>query len=132
QEEIIQRLEALGYYRSKVDYLLKRIAPNKFQASYTIQKGPPTTIQAVHIQVTGPGANQPILRAILLHPTLIQGMQLNHQTYEEAKEELLGKALQAGYLDAQFTQNEIRINPDRTQAHIFLKLDTGKCYHFGT
>src|SRR5437879_4108582 len=50
QEEITLRLEALGYYRSQVDYRLKRIAPNKFQAQYTIQKGPPTYIQAVHIQ----------------------------------------------------------------------------------
>ncbi len=131
QEEIYQHLEALGYYRSKVDFQLKRIAPKKFQASYHIQKGPPTYIHSVNIQVVGPGANQPFLKAILLHPTLIQGTQLNHQTYEEAKEELLGKALQLGYLDAQFVQNEIRISPDKSQAHIFLKLNTDKRYHFG-
>lgn len=131
QEEIIHGLEALGYYRSKVSYKLIILSKTKMRAHYRVNKGPPTYIHTVDIRLMGEGSKHPLLSSILNHPILLKGMQLNHQSYEEYKEELLGEILQLGYLDATFILKEIRINTDRSKADIFLTLDTGKRYAFG-
>lgn len=131
REEIIQRLEALGYYRAQVNYQLGFVSKTNMQVRYTITRGPPTYIGVVDVQITGEGSNHPDLRAIVCYPTLIEGAQLEHKQYEAYKEELLGKALQLGYLDATFNLSEIKISANHTRADIRLKLDTGRRFAFG-
>lgn len=131
EEEITYGLEALGYYRSQVNYQPLHFSNRKVIVQYNIKQGPPTYINSVNVHLIGEGAQHPFLCDILNYPSLIKGVQLKHQAYEEYKEELLGKALQLGYLDATFTLSEIRINAERSKADIVLTLDTGQRYAFG-
>lgn len=134
QEEVIQRLEALGYYQSQVDYQLianVKTQPQTIQVRYNVKRGSPTYIGNIHIEIIGEGKDHPALEAIRQYPTLFRGMQLEHKTYEDYKEELLGKALQLGYLNASFSESAIQINAPRNRADIILKLDTGKRFIFG-
>jgi translocation and assembly module TamA len=62
---------------------------------------------------------------------LKKGDVLLHQRYEEAKAGLLSRAEDLGYLDARFTQHEIRIEKTATSATMELVLDTGSTYYFG-
>lgn len=132
REEIIQRMESLGYYRTQVQYQLIPLSKTQLSAQYSVHTGAPTYINSVNIQITGDGITQPALQALIHHPPLLRGMQLEHEGYESFKEELLGTALQLGYLDATFMQSEIKINTDRSRADISLLLDTGRRYAFGS
>jgi len=124
-------LEALGYYHSKItSQLISK--PNAYTAIYNVQLGKPSVIQSVKIEVHGPGQKNPELLKLINQPTLSKGMQLIHAAYEDYKEELLGKALQMGYLEAAFTTNEIQLHPDKYKADILLILDTGPQYYFGS
>ena len=54
-----------------------------------------------------------------------------HGEYERLKRGLLERALDAGYLDAQLTRHELRIDVDASQAVVVLYLSSGPAYTFG-
>lgn len=128
--EITTTLEALGYYHSNIQSELNQ-TPEGFFASYYVTMGRPTLIRKVTVKITGEGARAPELKRLADSPPLQSGMQLTHNSYETYKQALLGKALQLGFLDAVFSQNEIQINPDQYGAEIILVLNSGRQYTFG-
>lgn len=128
--EITTTLEALGYYNSQIESsLLKK--DSLYLAHYQVEMGPPTIIQSIHIEIRGVGKNHPELQAIACSSPLKIGEQATHYQYEDTKQKLLGKALQLGFLDARFEENEIQINRDNDTAKIILILDTGPQYRIG-
>ncbi len=128
--EITAVLESLGYYHSKVHGELIRTDAGYF-ARYRVEMGPPTVINKVMVHITGEGSNNPELNALANLPPIKCGAQLTHHEYENYKQKLLSLALQQGYLDAVFEENEIRVNRAAINADIVLTLDTGKRYRFG-
>ncbi len=129
-KEITTTLEALGFYHPKVSSELFSTADG-FIAKYYIEPGPFILIRTVTIKVLGEGQNNLVLKTLVEHPPLKAGERLKHNIYEIFKQNLLGKALQLGYLDAIFNVNEIRLDPTRNQADILLELDTGIQFKFG-
>lgn len=128
--EITTTLEALGYYHSQIEVSLTPMQDG-FLASYQIDVGRPTFINSVVVKITGEGRGQPELKALVQNPPIRRGMQLTHHEYERYKQAILSKALQLGYLDTVFHENEIQINRNQYSANIILVLETGKQYYFG-
>ncbi|HSH14354.1 MAG TPA: BamA/TamA family outer membrane protein, partial [Desulfurivibrionaceae bacterium] len=71
------------------------------------------------------------LRELVAAFPLRQGDVLLQPLYEEAKTTLKTRAQELGYLEAEFSRHEIRLDRSATTAAIDLLLDTGAIYHFG-
>ena len=124
-------LEPFGYYNSQVTVTVEPVA-ERFRLLVRIQPGEPVRLSAVTVTLHGPGSEeQRLLRLATVCP-LKKGDVLLHQIYEEAKDQLVQRARDLGYLDAEFTRHEIRIDAPATTAGIELALETGALYYFGT
>ncbi len=129
-EEINTTLKALGYYHATID--AKLLSTNAgYIAQYSVKPGPPILIRASSIHLLGNGQHNSQLTALVRESPLKKGEVLNQPLYENFKQNLIGNALQSGYLDAVFNTNKIYLNPSLNSADIILALDTGTQYTFG-
>lgn len=84
------------------------------------------------VEVSGSGSTDPWFReAVAAHP-LRAGMPLEHAAYDALKGDLERTAANYGYLDAQFSQAELLVDPAAGTARATLHLETGARYRFGT
>jgi translocation and assembly module TamA len=131
-EEISTILESIGYYHAKITQNITcKTDENTYLATYKINLGSPVHLTNIHLTLRGDGKDQTALQAMIQEPSLKKGKILKHHKYEAFKQNLLGTALQLGYLDARFTTNKILVDTVRNQAEVMLMLDTGKRYVFG-
>lgn len=129
-EQIRQALQPFGYYRAQVrGELIEGEAD--WVARYEVEPGPPATLSAVNVSVTGAGEHDERFRELLVALPLRVGDVLVHARYEQAKEALLRLAGERGYLDARLTRHELRVDPAANRAQAVLELDTGPRYRFG-
>lgn len=131
--EVRRALAPYGYYNPDVTATLRPPAKggDVWQASYTIEPGPPTRVKALTLDVVGAGDGFPALEQVLADSELHEGDQLHHSDYKATKSALSTAAYEAGFLGAHFTQSVIRVNPRNNTATIKLVMDTGERYYFG-
>lgn len=130
RSEIRAALQPFGYYQPEIRASLKADGDN-WQASYRIEPGPATTIDALDLRATGPGADNAAITKAIADSRLQTGQQLLHSDYKKTKAALIQAAYDAGYLDAAFKQARIRVHPQAARAEITLLLATGPRYYFG-
>lgn len=130
-DDIRASLQAFGYYQPRIRSTLQGRAAN-LHARYAIERGPPTLLGEVRVELTGAGAEFPELyQRVASHP-LRKGARLSHADYENFKTDLLRTAFLRGYLDAVYTSHQMRVDLSQRRADIELVLDTGPRYFFGT
>lgn len=129
QQEILFALQSYGYYSAKVESNII-IDNNSWKAKFTIHLGPPITIQQMYFELTGAGKNDFKLNHLLHYFPLHSGNIFDHELYEQGKKALLSKVIQAGYLNALFSEHRVEVDLERHQCNIFLTLFTGKPYTF--
>jgi translocation and assembly module TamA len=129
-EEITTALQTLGFYQPIITPKLFRNECG-WRVEYYIQAGPLTRIHAIKLKLSGSGQDNPELCAMAQYSPFKKQDPLNHSLYETFKQHWLGKALQLGFLDAEYTISEIRLSTRQNYADIVLEMDTGKRYHFG-
>ena len=144
-QELMHILEALGYYNATIKSKINHIpspgysaatlphtcekGSDEWNALYTINLGKPILIDNIDFEVMGEGKDQiPQLKKLL---KLQKDKIINHNDYEETKQELLAHMQAEGYLLVSFVASEISINRDLYKADIKLLLNTGKQYVFG-
>ncbi|MGD8619096.1 MAG: autotransporter assembly complex family protein [Gammaproteobacteria bacterium] len=128
--EIRDALQPFGYYEPVIDAQLSHDG-DTWRAEYHIDAGPPTRIEQLDIQISGPGQADERILSARQASQLQQGKRLLHSEYETTKEKLLQAALASGYLDARYQRAELQVYKARHQAQIHLLLDTGPRYFFG-
>jgi translocation and assembly module TamA len=127
---IRKALQPFGYFKPRIKTSLQK--QNDFvQAVYDIEPGPVLHITKVNLQVTGPGASDPTLQALLQKFPLQIGQPLTTPAYDQAKQLLFNTAEQQGYIAAQLTTHEIAIDLKHYTATVTLHLNTGKRHYFG-
>jgi len=62
---------------------------------------------------------------------IAKGDRLDQEIYENAKRDLQAAAVGLGYLDADFTKREIRVDIEESSAEVALVFQTGEKYYFG-
>ena len=131
--EIRSALQPYGYYNPRIDTQLKPPAKGDttWQARFKVKQGPPTKITRLKLALTGPGDQFDTMRRALEQTQLKKGERLDQSQYTATKSALQSAATQSGYLDATFTQSQIRVNPGDNRAQIDLVMDTGPRYYFG-
>lgn len=128
--EISKALEPFGYYRPKIEGELTG-KDQLWHASYTIDPGPALPVASANIRVSGPGTEETAFVEALGSTPLVNGQPFHHDDYEHLKSTLQRIADDLGYLDADFTAHEVRIDLAAYGAHIDLNLATGVRYQFG-
>ena len=123
-------LEPLGYYEPQVEYGAEHKG-DQWTVTILVTPGRPVRISEVSIELDGAGRDEPGLRNIIAADELKPGLRLNHGTYESVKGSLLRAAKNQGYIDAQFTKNELLIDREERRANISLHLQTGERYRYG-
>jgi len=128
---IREALEVFGYYKPAIATNLDTPEEGVYRLTVRVQPGEPVRVAAVQVRVQGPGAADTALVQAASGFPLRTGNILRHEVYEKAKGELQAKAVEKGYLDAQFTVHTIRLDVDASKADLELVLETGEPYRFG-
>lgn len=131
REAIDKGLRAYGYYQSEVEFELNpkgNSAKGSLIAKVTL--GEPVKIADTEVLLLG-GAKQDKSFQDLLKKQPKAGTILNHETYDNYKDDLQKLALNRGYFDADFQQSRLEVMPSTHQAWWRLVFDSGERYHFG-
>jgi translocation and assembly module TamA len=128
--EAATALKPFGYYepQATTEY---RETDGRWQVKVTIKPGTPVVLADQQVEVTGSGRDEPFMRDALARSPLRTGARLSHPAYDQLKGDLLRAALGNGYLDAEFTESRLQVDPANHVAHARLTLETGERYRFG-
>lgn len=129
-DEARAALKPFGYYEPEVTTGLTE-REGRWYAVVKIEPGEPVMLVEQQVEVTGPGRDEPFMKAALARSPLRTGARLNHTAYDQLKGELLRAALGRGYLDAEFTTAELVVDPGARTARARIVLATGERYRFG-
>jgi len=129
--KVKEALEAFGYYNPAVATRLETPGEGVYRLTVRVDAGEPVRVSSVTVKVQGPGAADRALKQAESDFPVRAGDVLRHDVYEKAKGELQAKAVEKGYLDAQFTVHTIRLDVDASKADLELVLETGEPYRFG-
>lgn len=126
-EDIRKALQPFGYFKAEVSASL-----SGNRAHYKVKLGPQMHIQRVIFQISGEGNHLPRLKKLAADFPIKPGQPLLTKSYDAVKKRLLNIANAAGYLDAQFTKNQILIDLESYTSQIILHFNTGPLYYFGS
>lgn len=140
--DIANYLAIVGYYvpsiqchtavpKQAASGLYRVFQTTKQQVACTVAYGPPLLIQTISVVLQGAGQKDPALEVLLEKCPLKPGLRFEHKSYEAYKQQLLIKALEQGYLEAAFIENQVCVDIGKQQASIRLTLATGKPFTFG-
>ena len=131
EDEIRAALQALGFYRSKINSRLQSDAADQWTVFYEVEVGPPVPIKDLQIDLLGEGrSNENIQKWISEFPLRV-GDTLDQQKYEAAKKELMRILGNYGYLQFHLQKHQIQIDLKDYGATISLSADTGPQHKFG-
>ena len=125
--EIRKALQPFGYFKPEIQAELRETGQT-FHAIYQVTPGPQIRLAKVDVQILGEGNQDPDLTNGF---PLAAGDVLNQQVYDEAKQRLLTRAIELGYLDAAYSQHKIFVNLEKYTAEVKLYLNTGRKFRFG-
>jgi translocation and assembly module TamA len=124
-------LRPYGYYTPAVKGRIKRRGADGYLLTLDIQVGQPVTVDAVHVEVVGEGAQHSAWQVWRDEFPLQVGSVLNQVTWEEQKKLALEIATANGFLGAKFTQHVLEVDLERNLAALKLELNTGSQFVFG-
>lgn len=130
-DRVRQALEPYGYYEAEVKVQRQMSGPGRYLLDVTVVEGAPVRVTAVQVRLSGPGATVPRLQRLAADFPLRVGDVLRQDIYGSAKGTLKARVLDRGYLDADFSVHQIRLQRQERRAEIDLELATGERYHFG-
>ncbi|HXV19491.1 MAG TPA: POTRA domain-containing protein, partial [Desulfuromonadales bacterium] len=126
-ETIIEEVES---YLEGAETPSEKVAEGTYRLRVEIHAGEAVRVERVAVAVVGPGAAEKGLRQQIRDFPLQPGHVLRQDLYEQAKGKLKARALDLGYLDAEFAVHHIGIDLERKQAEVELTLATGEQYRF--
>lgn len=129
--KVRRAVEPFGYFAPAVSTELKVRGKNEFLLTVEIDPGKAVRIGRIRVAVQGPGAKEEPLEKLARTFPLARGDILRQDLYEKAKQSLRSRAMDLGYLDADFPIHVIRVEPSRFSAQVDLVLDTGPRFYFG-
>jgi len=131
EDEIRLALQPFGYYSPVIRAAVQAAAGEPWTAALHIEPGPVTTIASVELALSGAGASDPALQAVVADPGLQRGAVFDHRDYEQAKQRLLRDAGRLGYIAAHYRVHRVEVDPHSHSADIRLELDSGAAHVFG-
>jgi translocation and assembly module TamA len=130
-KEIISALQPYGYYRPVIDAKLTKSDIDNWQATYTIDAGPPLPIAAFNFKLSEEMAGDEKFQKLVEQKAPSKGQTFSHIRYEEFKSSLARLAAERGYFNAHFSEHRVEIDLDTYQASVWLTYEGGPRYRFG-
>ncbi len=129
--EIAKALQPYGFYRPKISSELSQQKPEQWQATYTIDTGPPLPVAEFKLVLSEEMQQDPEFQTLLADIPLRVGDVFNHLEYEDIKSSLAKLAAERGYFRAQFVEHRVEVDLDAYVARIHLNYDGGPRFRFG-
>ena len=129
-EQSINALKPYGYYNPRVNVEIAGEKP-QWRLLINVEPGEPIKVNKLDLRITGPGQDDATFRDWRKQWPLPTGSILQQQKYEQAKQNLLQRARQHGYIAARLLQTRIAVDPGIHSAAISLHLETGARAVFG-
>ncbi len=129
--KIAAALQPFGYYSPEIRVVPQSGSGPGRRILIHIEPGDPVLLDLVWVELQGPGRDDPLLREKLWPFTLNPGDILDHSLYEQGKSELQNRALDLGYLRADYSRHEILVQRQSREARLYLVLQTGGRYRVG-
>jgi translocation and assembly module TamA len=114
-----------GYFHPVVNADIAQSQASVWVLTVDVKPGPPVLVDDLKLELRGPGAGLETLQQWYADFPLAEGMVLNQQAWDKAKLDAMDLLEKAGYLKAEFSQHEIRVDPLANTARLTLTLDTG-------
>lgn len=130
-EKAKKALEPFGYYSPEITVSLETSDAGGYILRVTVVPGRQVRVTEVAVALQGPGAEEKALRELVAAFPLRKGDVLLHAEYEGAKGALKARAIELGYLGAEFPVHRILVSKAEADARIELTLDTGPRFYFG-
>jgi translocation and assembly module TamA len=129
-ENVRAAMEPFGYYNASVSTRLETLGQNLYRLTVEIKPGKAVRIEKIRVALEGAGSSQEALTKLVGKFPLKRGDVLRQDKYEAAKGALMARAVDLGYLNADFSIHLIRVEPSREAAQVELVLDTGPLFLF--
>ena len=130
-KNISDALHPFGYYHAIVTSTLKQNDDNSWLATYTVDKGKAVTINLINIVIIGPAKDDAEVIQYIDNFSIKTGDILVHETYEDAKSDLIMSIARMGYSKISTQQKKVIIDLKTNHAEIHLKFDSGIKYYLG-
>ncbi|HNP34528.1 MAG TPA: BamA/TamA family outer membrane protein [Woeseiaceae bacterium] len=124
-------LQPYGYYHPNVTGRYRRKSDREPVIELAVEPGPPIIISAVHLTLTGPGADRRALKTWRSDFPLKKGGRLIQVEWDMEKQRVSDLAGAAGYLELSFPEHEIAIDLVENTAELTLTVDTGPRFIIG-
>jgi len=128
---IAKALQPFGYYRPEIRISLPERRNGDRQVRIEVDPGKPVRVDKLELELEGAGKDEKQLREQLRAFPLEPGDVLDHGLYQQGKDELRNRAVDLGYLQADYSRHEMLVDPDAGKADIRLRLQTGERYFVG-
>lgn len=128
ENEIVEALNALGYYHPDVIFSVER---DNQELVVDIVPGPATTIQDLTIHFEGEASEDKDFAKLVADSPLKASAVVNHGEYDSLKSSIQSLGINKGYFDGYFRQSRLAISPEMNQAFITLDYDSGDRFHYG-
>ena len=124
-------LEPFGYFEPEIATHLVTVAAGRYRLEVAVTPGAPVRVASLQLTLTGPGRGEPDLQRLARDFPLKVGEVLRQDLYEAGKGSLKSRAIDLGYLDANFVTHRLAVSRAGHRADIDLVLATGPLYFFG-
>jgi translocation and assembly module TamA len=124
-------LEPFGFFAPQVEAELQPRGEQQYLLDVAVTPGEPVRVAVLHLDLSGPGRGEAELQRLAADFPLRVGDVLRQDHYEAGKGSLKSRAIDLGYLDAEFTTHRLAVSRGGHQAEIELELATGPLYFFG-
>jgi translocation and assembly module TamA len=126
-----EALRPFGYYQPTIEANVVTGGDGVHVLELRVSPGEPVVVSRADIRVTGEGEGHERLKRWLADWPLGPGRTLNQATWEASKSQAIEEAAGVGFLSAQFTVQEIRLDLIDNTAVLLLTLDTGPRWVMG-
>lgn len=121
----LKAMRPFGYFQPQVDVEIDSKEAGKWLVRVKVEAGSPVLVQALHLELTGPGRELQALRDWYAAFPLAEGDVLNQQAWDRAKVDVIGILEEDGFFNAEFSRHIISVDPLTHTARLELVVDTG-------
>ncbi|MEM7282761.1 MAG: autotransporter assembly complex family protein [Pseudomonadota bacterium] len=130
EDQVAKALEGFGYYTPTVEKSLS-FDDDCWNATVKVAPGFPVKIGQSDFEVVGEAKNNSEFLAIPTDAIKV-GAFLDHQAYEQVKNQLTSLSSELGFFDFEFQRSRIDVWPEDGTAAIDIRFDSGDRYRFGS
>jgi translocation and assembly module TamA len=130
RRQIRDAMRPFGYYHPRIEHSFEQ-RNGRWVSSFRIDPGDPVVVVEVDVRILGEGADEPRFRELLADRQVQEGRRLRHEEYDRLRNAMQTAAESLGYIEAQFTERRLEVDPAALTARVKLHLETGPRYYFG-